>query len=222
VKKQRRAKKSAPRPKAILRRLVEKLGTQEIARRTGYRPATIARAVQKSAKISSALASAARAAEERSVRAAAAAKTRALKKTRLPESIAKKHSPEKLAHMLGRSERSVRRWIARGGAPKTVLDAALQIAAGSRPYDEHWEHGQKTAISKAKEEELEMMLRRFVNATRMAPSLVQETYRDWRRAKLAIRKTLTRAAWSRLIEKLGKKLGLPDVGAFSIERFKKS
>jgi len=227
--------------KTTLRELAGELGVGELARRTGYAASTIARAAR-TGELSGAMREAIREAWERRERAREAAleqarqrearreaaergaETRRLKRTRLDPQIAERVGVEKIAQRLGRSEATVKRWVKKGGAPTGALDAARALAAGQAAYPLDWEHGTERTLPKTDAVDLRKVLRQFVAAVDVkAPrEEIAKLYRDWRRVKARARGRLTERAWEELVDRLGDELGLPDLGTFSKERFKRS
>lgn len=214
-------KKRAPRASTVLRELVSRVGAKEAARRTGYSERTIKKAAKRG-KVSPRLRESLREAEERSARARRAAKTRERKKTRLPEE-ARKVDTKVLAKKLKLPAAKIETYKSKGGAPKKIRDAAIQVARGQDVYALEWKAGRGRSLSKEDEAKLEKTLRAFVRATKKGdPDEIKKTFRAWRRAKVPARRGLTAQAWDALIEKIGRRAGLSDVGTFSRERFKRS
>lgn len=214
-------KKRASRISAVLRALVKEHGVGEVARRTGYSERAI-KASAKKGKVSAKLGTELRAAEERSERARRAAKTREKRKTRLSEE-ARKIPTKELAKKLRIPAAKIETYKTRGGAPKKVRDAAIQVARKQDVYALEWKSGRRRSLPREEEAKLEKALRAFVRATKKGdPDEIKRTFRAWRRAKVPARRGLTSQAWDGLIERIGKRAGLTDVGAFSRERFKRS
>lgn len=160
---------------------------------------------------------------ERSLRSKRGAETKKLRQTRLPSEAFETRSEAEVARVLERKESEVRRWKEKGGAPRDVLDATKELAMGRRPAPLLWEHGRSQKVTKEERSDLFRKLERLVAAQEKGTHAdVLAAYRAWRRAKLPLRRRLSRAAWGKMLEKFGNALGLPDVGAHSVERFKRS
>jgi hypothetical protein len=215
--------KKPRRSSSLLRELLRELGAGELARRTGYSEGTLKRAGREG-KLSEGVQDAVRGSYERREAAKRGAETRELGKSRIPEKLARDIPLPELARKLDRSEKTVKRWVERGGAPPAVLDAARELAAGrARVYPLDWEHGETRALPAEDRERLSRTLRDFLEAKRTGNHEdIASAFRAWRRAKVPIRRRLSRAAWEELVDDLGAELDLPDVGTFSKERFKKS
>lgn len=196
-----------------LRAFVEKVGLEEAARRTGLSERTLSRA-----KLSDRARAELEAAAERSARASHAAKERNLRRTRITEDV----SAKELARAAGVSEKTAEKWKERGGAPAGARDAAKQIVKGETPYREP-EAG-KGRIAAADRDLLEAKMRDFVEAvrTRAGKDAIASAYRAFRRVKVRVRREASRSEWSSVIETIGSRLKLPDVGVFSKQRFRKS
>lgn len=202
-----------------LRELVQKHGAREVAKRTGYAERTIARAAR-TGKLSSAMREGVREAKERSERARRAAKERAAHKTRVDLPLER---AGELARATGVTERTARAWIRRGASPAAARDVAVDLRQGRSPLNEP-EAGKRKAVSEELEERAARTMRAFVELVRArAPQEeIARAYRAWRRAKLPVRRAMTRAAWEKLVTRVAGELGLPDIGVFSAQRFRKS
>ena len=207
------------RASTVLRDLVLELGAKEVARRTGYARSTVERAAS-SGKLSEGLRDGVRQAEERIERARAAAKEREAHRTRIDLPLEK--VPE-LAKAMRVTEKTARSWIVRGASPEGARDAAADLKVGRTPLREP-EAGRGEKITTELKERVERTMRGFVEAVRGKRSQeeIASAYRAWRRAKLPARRAMGKAAWSKLVTRVGKDLGLPDVGVFSSQRFRKS
>lgn len=202
-----------------LERLLRDLDLREVSRRTG-----ISQKKLRGASFSEREAAEIQAAERRREAAIRAAETRKAHRTRIPEDVRKSFTPSELAERLGRPERQVKKWVTRGGAPKDVLDAAAELSEGrARPYPLDWEHGRGRAVPREIYGDLSSKLWAFSEAVRGGNAdEIKTAFRAWRRVKIPARRSMSRETWSRTIEEIAQKLGIPDVGTFSAERFKRS
>jgi hypothetical protein len=126
-----------------------------------------------------------------------------------------------LALDLDRSERTVAAWLRAGKMPRWALVNVERLLRGGRAVTEKWKHGRRSKWTPAERRDTRDALRDFVSARQTSPSAVAiaEAYAAWRKVKDAMRAALTKKAWVKLMTALGRKVGLPERGAFSIESF---
>lgn len=199
----------------MLRALARELGLAELSKRAGVR---VTAAMVRSGKAPGRVRQAIQKVEARRESAKKAARAKEKRKTRILEDV----KPGELARAAGVTERTARKWIEEGGAPKHAHDVAIALAMGEEPYPEP-----KAGRGKASRDRLAPVgkaMADFVGAVRRAEDgiVIQKFYRKWRKAKDSIRSKISRRRWAAFIERMGNELDLPEVGVFSKERFRKS
>jgi hypothetical protein len=216
----RKAARARSAPKKALENFTKRLGISETARRLGTTKTSVEVALS-TGRLPKALSERALAAKARSDRAKKAAATRAAKRTKLPDKLRDK--ARELGKALGLPVKTITRYIERGGAPKPVIDAAIQFATSGNAYPLEWKHGRRQKLERDELGRFENALKKFVQATRTGTSEeINMRYQLWRHQKNIVRSMLTPEAWRKLVEQMGEKLGLADVGSFSVERFIRS
>jgi hypothetical protein len=207
-------------PKKALENFTKRLGISETARRLGTTKTSVEVALS-TGRLPKTLSERVLAAKARSDRAKRAAATRGAKRTKLPDKLRDK--AHELGKALGLPHKTITRYIERGGAPKPVIDAAIQFTTTGKAYPLEWNHGRRQKLEPNEIARFERALKKFVEATRTGTSEeINMRYQLWRHQKNIVRSMLMPEAWRKLVERIGRKLGLADVGSFSVERFVRS
>lgn len=128
---------------------------------------------------------------------------------------------KKLAKKLGRSEKTIAGWLKKGRMPKWAAVNVERLLRGGRTVAERWEHGRRAKWTRDERRELLDALKEFVSKrqTSMSALEIRAAHDAWRTVKDAVRAVLSKKAWAKLMTSVGRKVGLPERGSFSIESF---
>lgn len=127
-----------------------------------------------------------------------------------------------LALKLGKSVATIRGWIQRDHVPVNQRSNLRAIERGSRVYDPAWTKGDRSAWTRSEFSALRAAAEAFKSLRDAGATGTREAYDAWRKLKDQIRSQLTRAAWRKLVLKIGRAIGLADTGDFSSERWTES
>ena len=128
-------------------------------------------------------------------------------------------TPARVAKIAGVSQKKAKEWIKRDGAPQEVIDRIASSAVGARSYSSTWEHGRRSKATREEERQLRKAFHAFVRARSLNNPRAHKFYERWKRIKDYLRERLTKKAWKKLVEKLGRAEGIQKTGLFSVIRF---
>ena len=122
------------------------------------------------------------------------------------------------AKWTGESQRTVQKWIDKGGTPPAALDCIRAKLSGKKCLPIEWKHGKKKQATQQERDDLRRKLRMFVQGKRKRATDEKKRHADWYAAKKKLRKKLSKGAWIKLMKQLNDSEGLAEEGDFSIWR----